>query len=656
MDHLGFGTSASLGANTGIYDSVVSISDMNGDGTMETVVNSTQLGSQPGGLGWNNIWYNNLNGGGVSRQFDFRPVAGNQKWGFALQETVSGANKTGCVKFNTQASQNSFVPAQLPHGTHKIKWFLTDGCGNNKEYEYTFTVKDCKAPTVVCLNGLSVNIMPTGMITLWASDFLQYTEDNCTPAGQLKIGIRKCGTGTGFPIDPSTGLPITSVTFMCTELGTQCVELWSIDAAGNADYCETYVIVQDNLGNCPSANHINVAGALKTEAADGVEEGIVNIDGTSSFTPPYSYFDLSDADGLYAVNNNVPLDATFVIAPEKDDNPLNGVTTYDLVLISKHILGLEPLNTPYKMIAADANKSGSITTFDIVEIRKLILGIYTDLPNNTSWRFVDKSFAFPNPNNPFQTAFPETISVADAMSSQIGEDFAGVKIGDVNGSAVANATMQAEERSAGTAIFDLEDRTVAAGEEFDVTFKAAQQLKGFQFTGALNGLKAVGTVDAENVNANNFNLVAENAFAVSIDGAQSFTVRFRAEKAGKLSEMLNVSGSITRAEAYGDAGRLNVAFRFDGKTIAGVGFELYQNQPNPFVNRTFIGFFLPEAAEATLSVYDETGRVVYQQKGQFAQGENTIALDRALINTTGMLYYKLETATDSATKKMIQSK
>jgi hypothetical protein len=38
--------------------------------------------------------------------------------------------------------------------------------------------------------------------------------------------------------------------------------------------------------------------------------------------------------------NNVPLDATFTIAPEKDDNPLNGVTTYDLVLISKHILGI----------------------------------------------------------------------------------------------------------------------------------------------------------------------------------------------------------------------------------------------------------------------------------------------------------------------------
>ncbi|MDO8368042.1 MAG: HYR domain-containing protein [Saprospiraceae bacterium] len=649
------GTDACSGSNINIE--YLLFLDLDGDGIMETVVNSTTLGLA--GLGWNNVLYNNLNtpnfNGGTPRQFDERPVPFNQKWGFSIQETISGNTKTACVRWNTQQQQNTHVVPELPHGTHKIKWFITDGCGNNAEYEYTFTVKDCKAPTVVCLNGLSVNIMPTGMITLWASDFLQYTEDNCTPAGQLKIGIRKCGQGTGFPLD-GNGNPITNVNFLCTELGTQCVELWSIDAAGNADYCETYVIVQDNLGNCPSANHINVAGALKTEDADGVEEGEVHIDGSVNFAPPFSYFDLSDATGGYAVTNNVPVAATFVIAPEKDDNPLNGVTTYDLVLISKHILGIEPLNTPYKMIAADANKSGSITTFDIVEIRKLILGIYTDLPNNTSWRFVDKAFVFPNMNNPFQTAFPETISIADAMMSQVDEDFAGVKIGDVNGTAVANATMQAEERTAGTAIFDLEDRNVKAGEEFEVSFKSAQALKGFQFTATLNGLKAIGTVNAENVTEGNFNLAAENAMAVSIDGAQEFTVRFRAEKSGKLSEMLGVSGAITRAEAYGDAGRLGVAFRFDGKTIAGVGFELYQNQPNPFVNRTFIGFFLPEAAEATLSVYDETGRVVYQQKGQFAKGENSIALDRALINTTGMLYYKLETSTDSATKKMIQAK
>jgi hypothetical protein len=125
--------------------------------------------------------------------------------------------------------------------------------------------------------------------------------------------------------------------------------------------------------------------------------------------------------------------------------------------------------------------------------------------------------------------------------------------------------------------------------------------------------------------------------------------------------MLGVSSRITRAEAYGLTNdRREVALRFNaatGATIAGVGFELYQNQPNPFVNRTMIGFHLPEATEATLTVYDETGRMLYSQKGNYAKGYNAVSLERTVLaQSTGMLYYKLETATDAATRKMIQTK
>jgi hypothetical protein len=48
--------------------------------------------------------------------------------------------------------------------------------------------------------------------------------------------------------------------------------------------------------------------------------------------------------------------------------------------------------------------------------------------------------------------------------------------------------------------------------------------------------------------------------------------------------------------------------------------------------------------------------MVYNQKAAYSKGYNTIAIDKALLNTVGMMYYKLETATDSATKKMIQTK
>ena len=318
------------------------------------------------------------------------------------------------------------------------------------------------------------------------------------------------------------------------------------------------------------------------------------------------------------------------------------------------------------MIAADANKSNSITTFDIVEIRKLILGIYQELPNNTSWRFVEKAHLFANPSNPFMGVIPENISVAQVSANMTNQDFVGVKIGDVNNTAVPNTLLASDDRSAGTLLFDVNDRDVKAGEEFEVTFNAADKTQGYQMTLNLKGLAVSEIVGSDNVTANNFGVfnspagaLAEegNALTVSVDGAESFTVKFRAAKAGKLSEMMSVSSRITKSEAYSlTDGRMDVALRFDGKTIAGVGFELYQNEPNPFVNKTFVGFHLPQAAAATLTVYDETGRVVFTQKGDFAKGYNSILLDRALLNTTGVLYYTLETATDAATKKMIQTK
>jgi hypothetical protein len=572
-----------------------------------------------------------------------------------------GNNLVANVRWNTVQQPSNYVVPELPYGTHKIKWFITDGCGNNKECEYTFVVKDCKKPTVVCLNGLSVNIMQTQMVSMWANDFLQYTEDNCTPTPKLKIGIVRSEQSTGsFPVD-GNGNPITEVVFNCddTDPEPELVQLWSIDLAGNADFCETYVLVQDNMGNCdPNGPKPTVAGHLKTVAGEGLEGASIDLQGSLPAVPPFSMIDDTDENGKYEIFS-VPFAPSLTITPVEDDNHINGVSTYDLVLISKHILGIEPLTTPYKMIAADANKSGSITTFDIVELRKLILGVYTELPSNTSWRFVEKAYSFPNPSNPFAHQFPENISISNISGDMLNQDFVAIKIGDLNGNAVANALMQSEDRAAGTLLFDVQNRMVKAGETFEVTFKAADQVQGYQFTMNHAGLEIL---DVTGLKAENYAVfAADKAMTASVNGeGNEFTVRFRATQAGALSRMLGVSSRITKAEAY-NAGsdRLDVAFRFNGtngSTISGVGFELYQNVPNPFVSKTAIGFHLPEAATATLTIFDESGRMVLTQKGDFAKGYNQFSLDRQLLNTTGLLYYTVETATDKGTKLMIQAK
>lgn len=86
-------------------------------------------------------------------------------------------------------------------------------------------------------------------------------------------------------------------------------------------------------------------------------------------------------------------------------------------------------------------------------------------------------------------------------------------------------------------------------------------------------------------------------------------------------------------------------------------FQLYQNQPNPFEDQTTVRFYLPEAASATFTLFDESGRMLYTEQGDYAKGDNSITLTALeLQGASGTLYYRLTTATDSATRKMILMK
>jgi hypothetical protein len=68
--------------------------DLDGDGTMESVINSINTGIA--GLGWNAVplaTHPTRTTLVADPQFDGRPVPANQKYGFALQTTTSGTTR-----------------------------------------------------------------------------------------------------------------------------------------------------------------------------------------------------------------------------------------------------------------------------------------------------------------------------------------------------------------------------------------------------------------------------------------------------------------------------------------------------------------------------------------------------------------------------------
>jgi uncharacterized repeat protein (TIGR01451 family) len=141
----------------------------------------------------------------------------------------------------------------------------------------------------------------------------------------------------------------------------------------------------------------------------------------------------TDANGHYELE--IPEGEDAIIAPFRNNDLLNGVSTLDKLLIERHILGIEQLDSPYKLIAADINHTGTITSSDVVTLYDAILNVINEFPDNTSWRFVTSATTFPDPENPFAEPFDEAIAINDIAADVTGANFIAVKVGDVNGTA-----------------------------------------------------------------------------------------------------------------------------------------------------------------------------------------------------------------------------
>lgn len=180
--------------------------------------------------------------------------------------------------------------------------------------------------------------------------------------------------------------------------------------------------------------------------------------------------------GKYAVS--FPKGQQFVIIPEKanDQIPENGITVADVMLIKRHILLIQQLNSPYKIIAADVSQDGRISMLDVSYIIALLKGDIDKFPNNKLWRFVPENHVFVNPQNPFP--FPESIS-ADFPEEGQNLDFIGVKLGDVDNT--YNATSPRTRQREVVFYTDIQDAEPGKNIIIPVNIGTSSKLAGFQF-------------------------------------------------------------------------------------------------------------------------------------------------------------------------------
>ena len=330
----------------------------------------------------------------------------------------------------------------------------------------------------------------------------------------------------------------------------------------------------------------------------------------------------------------------YSITPTKTNDiaKKNGVSVADALLVQGHILNKFTLATPYKLIAADVDNSGSVTVLDILYLKRMILGIDSLFPNKKLWAFVDSSYQFPNPSNPFP--YPSSKQTSGLLISKDNQTFYGIKLGDVNddwNAAVFSAPSFAqpielmatnyEPTADGIIRVPIKASSIKniLGLQFTLGFDATK----YQLTGIENKAIAIdwgltkkqdGLVSGLWIDPNNVPLTLANETI-------AFNLLLQPINHENSQPQLVLNSSVTPIEAYDyNYGMHNIVLKNQAATMDTQAEMTVKLSPNPAKDNATLQFTANESKTVEFAIIDAVGKIVYKQKCAVVAGTNKVNL------------------------------
>lgn len=407
------------------------------------------------------------------------------------------------------------------------------------------------------------------------------------------------------------------------------------------------------------------------------------------FPVPYELFTAleSPPETVFPFPNATPLNDLlypFKIVPVKKDQRLAGITTFDLALMSRHVLGVQTFTSPYKLIAADVNKDGSVDGSDILSLRRLILHIDTAFRLSPHWVFIPSTYTMPSVVPPIDS-IPQAYYF-NAYTTSLPNPFAftTIKIGDVNNSyrdttSALPTSVQPRNRTA-SLILTTENKRLEKGKTYKIDLKCTKSERFIALQGAWS-MGTVGSKNAEsipsldnissqsltNFDEQNINILSNNQAAFSWNAvsdkffeknATIFTIKFKANSDGNLSDILKIQDDVTENLVYTEGGETRkIELQFTEKTK---DFYVSQNEPNPFTDETSVKIDIntenDEAIPAKWAIFDGIGHLVYQKSETFKSGSSVLRLESKTmgLSKSGLYFMKVETALGVQTIKLLK--
>ena len=358
--------------------------------------------------------------------------------------------------------------------------------------------------------------------------------------------------------------------------------------------------------------------------------------------------------GTYAFPNN-SIGKNYVISAFKDSEYLKGISTLDLVLIQRHILGTSKFNDPLLYHAADINNDNRINGIDLIELRKLILGIYSEFPQNLSYRFFDKN-KVQNDTNPW--SIPEEIIVENLKTDELALDFNPIKIGDVSNSVRTAASVNRSNASNKSIILYSNKTDSNYSNNVKTNFYITEQISinGFQLAIDLGESEFDKLITADyKINNIDYHVSDDNILRIlwtgdiNLDGNKNLLFSIQTNGSDHDPKLSNAISP----EIYVDTNPIKMQLINNSSSLSISSIMNLRVYPNPFVDKTEVVFDLMSYSYVDIYLYDTKGKLLYQEKRPFTKGENIISLEEKLFKS-GIYFVKVSTDKESLTNRLVK--
>lgn len=379
-----------------------------------------------------------------------------------------------------------------PAGLTKVTYTIKYGCGNIKTCTVKVHVKGEGAPTPKCLAIVSTSLMGVdsdgdgvfdqGMVEVSAKMFDHGSHSNC--------GYKPLKFSFSEDFYEPTRI------FTCDDVGKNWLKMWVIDSAGEKDYCEVVLDVQNNVANIPNCqpgddgddndnddddgivdpqdstyfitgNVLTLTdtplknAVIKAEYRDSlvrhfvvvdtvttlVLDSIVNASGVllyryievedivirlDSVVEAVSKTTLTNAAGNYQIDSLSFNNEILYVSGTYSDDPHQFIDDKDYKLLEKFLNGEIQYFNYYQYLSSDVNEDGVIDVEDYNILKAFVNGEIDALPGDNLWYLLDKNANFDSPEDVLTSDIPLRVQLDTLYEGQPAVDFIAIKKGNIS--------------------------------------------------------------------------------------------------------------------------------------------------------------------------------------------------------------------------------